>query len=237
MINMFKKKPILRYESSLEYYQNSIVPAKNNIPEWYKKIPQWQDNEMFNLKRGLGSTVKLCMPFFDAFAIGYMITLPYDIYITIDDDGMPAIGFRNSVIHHPRIRNNIASESLVPFGHHPVEFTWNYCVSYTLPKGFSGLFTHPLNRNDLPFTTISGVIDGGIVMNAHGNAPFYIKKDFEGIIEQGTPIAQLIPFRQENWKSKKTKNLVKIGDIHDNAGGSVFRGWYKKNFWTRKSYE
>lgn len=40
-------KPILQYESLLEEYPNIVSPAKANIPEWYKKIPKWKDNEIF----------------------------------------------------------------------------------------------------------------------------------------------------------------------------------------------
>ena len=67
--------------------------------------------------------------------------------------------------------------------------------------------------------------------------PFYIKKDFEGIIPKGTPILQIIPFFQQNWLSKKTKGLVKKGNEHNEMGMSLISGWYKKTFWTRKKYE
>jgi hypothetical protein len=99
------------------------------------------------------------------------------------------------------------------------------------------LFTHPLNRHDLPFTTLSAIIDGGLIMSGNGDVPFYIKKNFEGIIPQGTPIAQVIPFRQENWQSKKTKGLFKKGEQHYNKSSSLIFGWYKKTFWTRKKYD
>jgi hypothetical protein len=89
----------------------------------------------------------------------------------------------------------------------------------------------------LPFTTLSGIVDGGLVMNPIGNLPFYIQEGFEGVIPQGTPIAQVIPFPQKNWTSKKTKGLVKKSLEHNNKGLSLFEGWYKKNFWTRKKYD
>jgi len=236
MISMFKKKPVLEYESALEHYQDSIVPTKKYIPEWYKKIPKWKNNQMFNENMETNPTIKLCMPFLDCFTTGYVIVLPYDIHVSKNED-QPTISWPVSVKNPPGIRKNVADEKLIPYGHYPVEFTWNYCVSYKIPKGYSALFTHPLNRNELPFTTISGIIDGGIVMSAHGNAPFYIKKNFEGIIPRGTPIAQLILFRQENWKSKKINGLTKIGEMQNSLGQNVFFGWYKKTFWTSKKYD
>jgi hypothetical protein len=236
MNNRFRKKPILQYESRLPTYPNTITSAKNHIPDWYKKIPQWENNEFFNIDRGIKRTVKLCVPFLEAFTAGYMITLPYDLHIKIQN-GKPLIVWPGAVINAPGIRDNVAHEKLVPFGHYGVEFTWNYCVAYTIPKGYSAIVTHPFNRHDLPFTTITGVVDGGIVMYAHGKLPFYIKKDFEGLIPQGTPIAQIIPFRQEDWDSKKTDGLLAMGDLHNEHTGMVFKGWYKNAFWKKKKYD
>jgi hypothetical protein len=235
-MNIFRKKPILSYEPCLKHYQNPIVPAKSLIPEWYKKIPQWYDNKIFDKQKGFVPTVKQCVPLLDSLALGYLIKLPYDVFIK-DENGFPLISWPTGVKNPPRVRPEIAHENLVPFGHAPMEFTWNYCVSYMVPKGYSILFTHPINRNDLPFTTISGVIDGEMAMYAHGNVPFYIKQGFEGVIEQGTPIAQLIPFRQENWKSVKTKGLCELADINNSSSTSVIRGWYKKNIWKQKKYD
>lgn len=233
---MFRKKPTLSYESSLKYYQTPIVSAKNLIPEWYKKIPQWRNNKMFDKEMGFVPTVKQCVPFLDSFTLGYLITLPYDVFVK-NDNGAPLLTWTSGVENPPGARPLVADDKLIPYGHYPIEFIWNYCVSYMVPKGYSILFTHPLNRHDLPFTTLSAVIDGGMTMYAHGNVPFYIKNNFEGIIEQGTPIAQLIPFRQEVWKSAKQEGLLDLGSINNSFANSVIRGWYKKNIWKQKKYD
>jgi hypothetical protein len=238
MNNRFRKNPILQYESRLDTYPNTITPAKNHIPDWYKKIPLWADNEFFKIDRKdtIKRTVKACVPFLEAFTLGYIITLPYDLYIKMQN-GHPVIVWPGAVQNAPGVRDSVAHEKLVPFGHHKIEFTWNYCVAYTIPKGYSAIVTHPLNRHDLPFTTVTGVVDGGLVLYAHGKLPFYIKKDFEGLIPQGTPIAQIIPFRQENWFAKLTKGILAKGDLHNEHTGMVFKGWYKNAFWKKKRYE
>jgi len=238
MNNRFRKNPILQYESRLDTYPNTITPAKNHIPDWYKKIPLWADNEFFKIDRKdtIKRTVKACVPFLEAFTLGYIITLPYDLYIKMQN-GNPVIVWPGAVQNAPGVRDSVAHEKLVPFGHHKIEFTWNYCVAYTIPKGYSAIVTHPLNRHDLPFTTVTGVVDGGLVLYAHGKLPFYIKKDFEGLIPQGTPIAQIIPFRQENWFAKLTKGILAKGDLHNEHTGMVFKGWYKNAFWKKKRYE
>ena len=233
---MFKKKPILEYESAIDSYPNIITPAKNHIPEWYKKIPKWKNNKIFTIEMGLGTSIKQCVPFMDSYTLGYVITLPYDLYVTLNKDGSPYLAWKNGNNFPPRSRD-LSDPNITPLLHYETEYTWNLCAAFTFPKKYSILFTHPLNRHDLPFTTLTGVIDGGLVMEAHGNAPFYIKKGFEGLIPQGTPIAQLIPFRQENWKSKVTKNLIVRGEKDKNSSLLVFSGWYKKTFWTRKKYD
>ena len=231
---MFRKKPILKHESAIEIYPNIITPAKNHIPDWYKKIPKWKNNKIFEVGKGFNNTLKQCMPFIDSLTAGYMIVLPHDVYVK-NDNGFPLITW-NSIEFPPKIRNEVADLNLVPIGHYPSEFVWQTGVAITIPLGYSLLLTHPMNRHDLPFTTLTAIVDGGFIMSPIGNIPFYIKKDFEGIISQGTPIAQIIPFRQENWSSKKTKGLVKESMQHNAKTMAVISGWYKKTFWTRKEY-
>jgi hypothetical protein len=91
-------------------------------------------------------------------------------------------------------------------------------------------------RLDFGTDTISGIVDGGFVTNPTGFLPFYIKEGFEGIIPQGTPIAQIVPFRQENWSSKIIKGLLSVGKKQGDQGKAVLTGWYKKTFWRRKNY-
>jgi hypothetical protein len=231
---MFKKKAILEYESAIEIYPEIITPARNHIPDWYKKIPKWKNNEMFEIGKGFNPTIKNCMPFLDCLQTGYMIVLPNDLYVK-NNNGKPFISWRNADFP-PIDREQPADISLIPTGHYDTEYVWQSGVANTVPIGYSVLFTHPLNRHDLPFTTLSGIVDGGLIMNPRGQIPFYIKKGFEGIIPQGTPIIQLIPFRQEHWLHKKTKNLVNEAHKHNKKTSAVIYGWYKKTFWVRKKY-
>ena len=235
MINMFKKNPVLKYESAVEVYPNIITPAKSNVPEWYKKIPKWKNNEMFEVGKGFNITVKHCMPFLDSLTSGYMILLPNDLYVK-NNNGSPFITW-NDTESSTNPREFVADENLIPFNHYPVECVWRLGVALNVPIGYSMLLTHPLNRHDLPFTTISAIVDGGLSMNPDGRVPFYIKQGFEGIIPQGTPIIQIIPFRQENWSSKKIKGLIKIAKQNQKKSNSLIYGWYKKTFWVRKKYE
>jgi hypothetical protein len=234
---MFKKKPILEYESINDYYPNPITPSTNHVPTWYKKMPLWENNEVINKEnQKFNFSVKHCAPFLDAMINGYMITLPHDLYVESDESKCYLTW--NISDYPPLVRNNNANPLIVPSGHHPIECTWSYPLSHTIPKGYSVLFTHPLNRYDLPFTTLSGIVDGGdFIMRAKGKIPFYIKKDFKGTIPKGTPIIQLTLFRNENWKSNKKKGLIDIGEMQNKESNSLIYGWYKNFHWQRKKYE
>ena len=48
-------------------------PAKNYIPDWWKKVPSFQGGKPDYLSASqLNTTVKHCMPYFDALTGGYI---------------------------------------------------------------------------------------------------------------------------------------------------------------------
>ena len=232
---MFNKKTLLKYESDIEEFPNIVTSSKNNIPNWYKKIPKWDNDEIFTVGKGFNKTLKQCVPFLESLTVGYMVVLANDIYVK-DNNGVPFLAWNENIKYPPKWRNDVADINLVPKGHYPLEYTWQIGTSISVPLGYSMLITHPLNRHDLPFTTLSAVVDGGLAMNPRGSVPFYIKQGFEGIIKQGTPILQIIPFRQEVWLLKKIKGLVKMSFQQNNKSLNLINGWYKKTFWTQKHY-
>lgn len=208
-------KHTIKYES---IGHESIAPAKKFIPDWYRV--------------GNFDSLKSCMPFLDSFLTGYIISLPYDLHVRLNGD-TPEIKLSDGTIYNGSVRD-IESKNLVPFSHYDVEFAWDLCTAITIPSGSSILFTHPLNRHDLPFTTLSAVVDGEFTLIPHGAIPFYIKSGFEGVIEAGTPIAQIIPFRQDSWKAEIDEGLFESSKKNRR---SMPKDWYKKSSWKRKSYE
>lgn len=230
-------KPILQYESLLEEYPNIVSPAKANIPEWYKKIPKWKDNEIFSKNNTFNSTVKQCMPFLETLTAGYVVKLPIDLYVK-NHDGIPFLAWKGGDLdrYTPSWREGISDSSIVPPECFPLEYTWKFNCSFKVPEQYSMLITHPLNRNDLPFRTVSGIVDGNFALQPDGNLPFYIKRNFEGIIPQGTPIAQVIPFYNQDWVLESKEGLLKESIQNKKKSNSVFIGFYKKYFWQKKDY-
>lgn len=206
---------VIKYES---FGYDTVFPAKKFIPDWYK------NNTFDNLKK--------CIPFLDAFMSGYILALPYDITVSLLN-GKPEIKLTDGTIYNGSTRD-VQSVNVVPFKHYDVEFAWDLCTALTIPSGSSILFTHPLNRHDLPFTTLSAVIDGEFTLVPHGAIPFYIKEGFEGMIKAGTPIAQVVPFAQETWKAEIEIGLFKNSKKNRR---SMPKNWYKKSSWKKKSYD
>jgi hypothetical protein len=88
----------------------------------------------------------------------------------------------------------------------------------------------------LPFQTLSGVVDTDNFKHPV-QFPFFIKKDFTGIIKAGTPVAQITFFKREHWiRSVEKYNENKINKDRFNYFSNIDRS-YKKMFWEKKHYD
>ena len=94
---------------------------------------------------------------------------------------------------------------------------------------------HPSQRHDLPFFTLTAIVDTDKFPNKL-HLPFFIKEGFEGIIEAGTPIAQIIPIKRDVWKSEKKSFQEKTHILYNNAMQINFIRAYKNKIWSRKVY-
>ena len=71
------------------------------------------------------------------------------------------------------------------------------------PPGYSILFTHPVNRGDLPFTTFTGLVDCDTFHDSPVNFPAHWHDTaFNGVLPKGTPVAQCLPVKRESWTSQ-----------------------------------
>jgi len=119
------------------------------------------------------------------------------------------------------------------------ECSWRQPWTPVLPKGYSMLITHPLNRMDLPFQTLSGIVDYDdfCVEIFPNNIPFYIYKGFSGLIPAGTPIFQMIPIKRDSWRS----SVSEYDEVHARQSvhsfGRKFYGFYRDLYWKKKDYK
>lgn len=196
------------------------VPAKSLVPQWYKDSEKtFLDND--NVEH---NGLKKCIPFLDTMISGYIIRLHKGVLVTRVNNNI----FVNGQSVHERYYK-MGNMVPVPAGHETNKFVWENQWAWKTPKGWSTIITHPLNRFDLPFTTLSGVVDSDNFVSS-GNLPFYIKSDFEGVIPAGTPIAQIIPIKRERWISKTIKDLSFISEY-------TGKDHYKKFDWRKKQYD
>jgi hypothetical protein len=222
-------------------FASSITPftyptsSRNFLPKWFKTAEKFIGGKPSLAQKTLrgSQTIKGCTPFLDALTSGYMIELQQDIQVEIINNE-PVLFWQTGPdpVHE---RHFITLQGMdLSKEHYQKHYAWNIILYVQTPKNYSILLCHPLNRNDLPFTTFSGVVDTDKVPMNEGNFPFLLKNNFEGIIPKGTPIAQVIPFKRDNWKMEIDQNIIEKS--HKGLYRTVTSGWYKTNIWIKKLY-
>ena len=215
------------------------IPTIRSLPSWYKEKSPYQNGEKTasiapNLKKT--TTIKWCNPFGDAYASGYFILLENDVQVT-RENGLQNFawlqGGENFIGQHSP---NQISDELIPEGYSKTPWKFANFWGVQTPAGYSTLFTHPLNRPEFPFLTLSGIVDTDSY-HVPVNFPFLIREEFEGILEAGTPIAQLIPFRRDSWKMNVEEyNPQKAMAIEHKFNRKIHRA-YKMGYWKKKDYK
>lgn len=214
------------------------IPALKNLPDWYKDKSPFTDGKKQKVfpDSTKNITVKWCNPFGDALGTGYFLLLENDVQVTKEDGGHSFVWLRggdNFIGDHSKTQ---ISPDLIPKGYSDQPWKFLNFWGIETPPGYSTLFTHPMNRSELPFLTLSGVVDTDDY-NQPVNFPFVIREDFEGILEAGTPIAQVVPFRRESWKATFEEfDPAKTASIQSKFGRKITRP-YKLGYWKRKEYK
>lgn len=212
-------------------------PASEYIPQWYKDAKSYTDPSGKKAPTMDGtpySTVKRCMPLWDMMTAGYIIETPYDIYVRQTPEGpywqwgeMAAIAFQSmeQTQNHPNFRDiNYAIRILHPW-------------SIKTPKGWSVIIMQPTHRENTPISILPGIVDTDEYSLPFNMFIKLVDPTFEGMIPAGTPFAQIVPFKRENWTSRlggeKEKNKV-TSDLRKFT--TVFFDRYKKFWWNKKNY-
>ena len=219
-------------------------PARHYLPDWYKKLPQWVTGRPEIVETADGVNVsskgpKTCVPFLDSFLTGYILELNQDVQVRANHEGYThVINWQYQEIPPMDARDDKTMASFPhPEGYSDFQYVWKTHFAMKTPPGYSLLITHPFNRHDLPFHTLSGIVDAEGGMST-GNLPFYMKLGFDGIIPKGTPIAQVIPFKRDSWEI--ARDDIKMSDLNDKLiyqVNSVISGFYKKFLWKKKLFK
>ena len=181
------------------------ISARKALAPYWKDLPLYHgEGDEERVKDGTANRknvylgLKHCMPYFDAMTMGYHFQLHTDVYVLRDANGLPQMKWDSP--HHP-ISPRGLHEMPVPHGHYQAHFSWQMYWGVQPPEGYGALLTHPLNRYDLPFTTVAGYVDFD-KYPMPGNVSFHVKDYFEGVIPAGTPIMSMIPIKRESWESE-----------------------------------
>jgi hypothetical protein len=210
-------------------------PAKFYIPEFYRNVESLNINTFSVNDINSGKTsVKMCLPFLDGLTSGYIQETWCDMHIDITQNNFE-YAFPNQVeiISH-RDKAAFDVSHFLNSGFLPIEFIWKRVWIPKLPSGYSLLITHPLSRFDLPFYTMSAIVDAdSFYHHPVGNIPFYLKNNFSGFIPSGTPMFQMIPIKREEWEGHSVEFS---DDVIKRSSKKSFYGMYKKYFRQNKKY-
>ncbi len=238
-------KKIIKFFPSFNGHSGRLTapkPAVKNVPEWYRTLSRFDmSNDDITLmpRNNIGTdgamvATKMCMPFFDALTGGYHYVLEDDLYVELNENGMPTISWNGDVMI---VDKRQTVELPVPDGCHPIHYGWRMNWYYETPPGYSLLITHPMNRYDLPFYTMSGIVDSDIwglpVFTA-----FFLKKNFMGKIPKGTPLFHMLPIKRDDWEMMEIETDEEL-DRHEIAAEkrrSRLYGYYKEFAWRKKYF-
>lgn len=176
------------------------IPAVRGLPEWFKAMPA----KLFNATMGsVTETVKRCPPFIDAMTYGFLIPLATDVTVREGEFTWDFVGegLSSEFSHSPIAFHDPSQAAGSPFFEEDLFIIkFNNFWNIEAPPGYSLLFTHPVNRADLPFTTLTGLVDcdsfhdSPLSFPAHWHDP-----TFNGVLPRGTPVAQCLPVKRESW--------------------------------------
>lgn len=218
------------------------IPASKGIPQWYKDQPSYMDGDSSITNGQMKLTVKKCQAFFDAMAGGYLLRMPIDLYVDTTDgkkefelpldcrayQARLIATHTNEQVAHMKWDEDIYLRHILRV--HP---TW----LVKTPPGYSTLFTQPMHQDPSPIFAVSAIIDTDNFLS-DGYLSFLVKKGFKGVIKQGTPLIQVIPFKRDDWEMEVDGKFDnKIIEAQRLSVRSTFQNGYKMKYWVKKVFK
>ncbi len=208
-------------------------PAGQMRPDWLRTMPG--EVQAPSLGGEAVRTLKHCPPFLDAMGLGVMIPLATDL---VFDQGQVAWDWDPPVLPDTRIaRAPVALHAPEQAQGAPLvaDSVLKFMNFWTLeaPPGWSLLFLHPMNRPDLPFHTLSGLVDCDLFRDGYVHFPaLWRDAGFTGVLPAGTPVAQVIAVPRNGGGleiAEMTPDQIQANTDVQAALGAT-RGVYRKRF-------
>ena len=217
----------------------SPFPASKGVPSWMKHLTPEAEREDYQ-------SVKRCIPFLDAMTAGYIIPLPFDLTIAITPTGNQLLWKneeeKDRLSKYTIVESHDSSQYPgAPFSQFKVIKFYNPWIIETSPNT-SCMFVPPLNRPELPYVPLSGIVDTDQYFNTV-NLPCV----FPGLavghqieLKRGTPMIQVIPFKRQEWKSSTTNLkegvLTRAHETREDMRNDR-KEWYRRKKWQKKAYK
>jgi hypothetical protein len=239
IIKFISNRPWLTQESA-----SKPEPILKNIPYWYRDAQRYASQPSgepwIGLDGGKVLTWKSCPAIYDIMGSGYVYKTPCDIEFYLNDSGVISAKVLDETYLDFIHARSPMPDFKVPLGYHENHFAWWSDWAVELPKGYSAIYSQPFNRFDLPFITTSGVIDNDKV-NLPGTMPFFMSKEWVGILPAGTPYAQIFPFKREDWQSEivmeDPQEMYQKNALNSFKYRKPNGGIYQREVWERRKYE
>jgi hypothetical protein len=223
--------------------QPKPFPAVKQLPKWFVNANPYSggdgypnDNKLHFRNKNANATYKKCVPLLDGLSAGYIIPLWTDVMVE-QHDGIPDIYWKNDTDVFS-LHGTPSREIPAPLGYQNIVFKYNNCWIPQTPKGYSCLIISPLGYNDLAFEAIPAIVDTDS-STLELVFPMWIKEGFEGIVEKGTPMIQVIPFKRDDWES--TFDYYEDGEYNNiivqKNFNSTMVGHYLKNHHSKKKFK
>jgi hypothetical protein len=237
-----KKIKFYPFNDSTNDFATKPDLASKFLPEWYKKTPGVIDNGGIAFGQ-IGTTVKKCMPIFDLITAGYIISAPCDIFIDATTPeklqwSIPSglLQFQGDMfaVHAKEQYSNLPINKDI---HHSDLLRIFPFWAVGTPKGYSSIFLQPPYSDSSPLTALQAIVDTDSFVT-DGHLSFLVEKNFKGIIKQGTPLVQVIPFKREAWGKEivPVEESTKIFEKQRLRLRSTFSNAYKNMFRSKKDY-
>jgi hypothetical protein len=216
-------------------------PAKQAVPDWWKNLSPYiktpenpAGNKLIVKDFQTNHGAKKCIPMLDALTAGYIIPLWTDVYVR-QANGRPEINWKVSqqvfTVHQLDSRE---IESPTGYSNFVVKYHNKWLIQ--TPKNYSIICTQPFGYKSSPFHAVPAIVDSDR-SSLELLFPLWLKNDFEGVIEKGTPIAQIIPFKRDSWNAEF--DFLENGEykkIENKNFNSTIVGHYLKNVWSKKEF-
>jgi hypothetical protein len=226
-------KILFRCDAALRDKLPRPLPALQALPDWLREMPGAAFSELHDREV---RTVKQCPPFVDAMRHGFVMQLPCDVTVAGGkfswDWDLPPLSAetqpRSPLSFH--VPAQVAGSPLsTGDGRSIIKFNSFWTIE--LEAGYSLFATHPVNRDDLPFRTLTGMVDSdrfnavGILFPAAWTNP-----KFEGVLPAGTPVAQCFPVSRETLSLSFEEMTPERVEAYDDVANTLHAtpGVYRK---------